>query len=85
MPLEPAETNRLATSGSSMVASKLAELGRPAPSKPSVASLESVGGNHFDLSEPSEPREGSKRQRAEEEQLGSGKPAPKHPHMMASR
>jgi len=85
VPLELAEMNHPAVSGPSTVALEPVELGRLALSRPSMVPLESVGGGHFDLSEPSEPREGSKRQRAEEEQLGSGKPAPKHPRMMASR
>ena len=85
MPLEPAEMNRPTASGPSMVALEPAEIGHPTPFEPSVVPLESAGGGRFDLSEPSEPREGSKRQRADEEQPGSGKLAPKHPRMMASR
>ena len=82
---EPAETGRLALSGPSTMALELAELDLPAPFEPSVAPPESAGGGHSDLSEPSEPREGSKRQRADEEQPGLGKPKPKCPRMMASR
>ncbi|XP_066323736.1 uncharacterized protein [Miscanthus floridulus] len=78
------ESGHLALSVPSMAAPELVESGRPTPSEPSAAPPESAGGGRSDSSEPSEPREGSKRQRADEEQPGSSKPAPKHPRMMAS-
>ena len=55
---------------------------RPALSDPSVVPSKSMGGGHFDSSEPSELREGSKQQRADEEHPGSSKLAPKCPCMM---
>ena len=64
---ESAESGRLALSRPSMVAPELAEMGRSAPSKPSTVPPKSAGGGCFDLSEPSEPREGLERQHANEE------------------
>ena len=84
-PSELVEPGRLASSRPSTVAMEPAETGLPSPSEPSAAPLESVGVGRFDSFEPSKPREGSKWQCANEEQLGLGKPDPKHPRMMASR
>ena len=82
---EPAELGRVTSSGPSTVAPKPTEIGHLAPSEPLVVPLESAVGCHVDSSEPFEPREGSKRQHADEELPGSGKLAPKRSRMMASR
>jgi len=81
---EPAESGHLALSRPSTVALEPMEMGHSTLSEPSAVPLELLGGSRSDLSEPSELREGSKRQRANEEQPRSGKLAPKHPRMMAS-
>ena len=80
---ELAESDQLALSRPSTMAPEPAEMGRSAPSEPSAVPLELARGSHSDLSEPSEAKEGSKGQRADEEQPGSGKPALKCPRMMA--
>lgn len=82
---EPVEPSHHTSSRPSMVAPELVEIGHPTPSEPLVLPSKSVGGGHVDSFKPSKPREGSKMQHADEEQSGSGKPAPKHPRMMASR
>ena len=84
-PSELAESGHLVSSRPSMVAPEPMKIGRPTPFEPSAVPPESAEGGHSDSSEPSEPREGSKRQCADEEQPGLGKPAPKRPHMMALR
>ncbi|XP_066320409.1 uncharacterized protein [Miscanthus floridulus] len=81
---EPAKSGHLALSRPSMVAPESAKIGHPALSEPLVVPPKSTGGGRSDSSEPSEPREGSKRQCANDELPGSGKRAPKCPHMMVS-
>ena len=83
--LELVESGYHASSEPSTAALEPAKIGCPAQFEPSAAPPESAGGGHSDSSEPSKQREGLKRQHAIEEQPGSGKPAPKHPRMMASR
>jgi len=82
--LDPAGLDRPTPSRPSTVALEPVEIGHPAPAMTSAVPPESAGGGRSDSSEPSESREGSKRQRADEEQPGSGWPAPKCPRMMAS-
>ena len=82
---EPADRGCYASSRPLTTTLELAEIARPTLSEPSVVPPESLGGNRFDSSEPSEPREGLKRQHVEEEEPGSDKMAPKHPRMIASR
>ena len=65
--LEPVESNCPAPFGPSTVTPEPLEIGRPAPTEPSAVPPESAGGGCFDLSEPSEPREGLERQHANEE------------------
>ena len=79
---ELAESGCLSSSGPLMVALELAEIGHRAPSERSAVPPESSGGGRSDSSEPSEPREGLKRQRADKEQPGSSMLAPKCPRMM---
>ena len=80
---KPVESDHLTLSRPSMAALEPAKIDRFASYEPSVAPPVS-GGGCSDLSEPSEPREGPKRQHADEEQPWSGKPSPKCPRMMAS-